>query len=158
MELRNIDFQNVNSISALSVREDQREFVAPNWLSLAEAYVVLSDGAWAQAFGLYEGDEPVGFVMFGYDSLDDPEEPPVAKGNYCLWRFMIDQKHQGRGLGKQAMQVCLDYLRTRPFGPAEKVWLSYEPENAAARSLYHRFGFRENGQRCGEEIVAERDL
>ena len=158
MELRKITLENMDAVIGLGVREDQKEFVAPNLLSLGEAYAALSGGYTAQAFGLYEGDGPVGFVMFGYDSLDDPEEPPVAKGNYCLWRFMIDQKHQGRGLGKQAMQVCLDYLRTRPFGPAEKVWLSYEPENAAARSLYHRFGFRENGQRCGEEIVAERDL
>lgn len=98
MELRKIDFQNVNSISALSVREDQREFVAPNWLSLAEAYVVLSDGAWARAFGLYEGDEPVGFVMFGYNRM--PGDPPAAAGNYCLWRFMIDKEHPRQGPGK----------------------------------------------------------
>ena len=156
MELRKITFRNVSEIAALSVREDQQEFVAPNWLSLGEAYVVLSDGAWARAFGLYEGDEPVGFAMFGYGPL--PEEPEDVQGSYSLWRFMIDQKYQGRGLGKQAMQVCLGYLSTHPFRPAEKVWLSYDPENQAARALYHKFGFRENGRMCGKEIVAERTL
>ena len=140
MELRKITFRNVSEIAALSVREDQQEFVAPNWLSLGEAYVVLSDGAWARAFGLYEGDEPVGFAMFGYGPL--PEESEDVQGSYSLWRFMIDQKYQGRGLGKQAMQVCL----------------GYEPENQAARALYHKFGFRENGRMCGKEIVAERTL
>ena len=158
MELRKITFNNMDELAALTVHEEQREFVAPNMTSLAEAYVAVSSGGQAHPFGLYEGERPVGFVMFGYDSLDDPDEPAIAKGNYCLWRFMIYWKHQGRGLGKLALQACLDLLKTRPWGPAESVWLSYEPENQAARALYHKFGFEENGQMCGEEIVAARKL
>ena len=158
MELRKITFNNMDELAALTVHEEQREFVAPNMTSLAEAYVAVSSGGQAHPFGLYEGERPVGFVMFGYDSLDDPDEPESAKDSYCLWRFMIDEKHQGRGLGKRAMKVCLEYLRERPLGPADKVWLSYEPENIAARALYHKFGFVENGEMCGEEIVAVRDL
>ena len=154
MELRKITFDNIDEIIALTVGEGQQNFVAPNVESLAEAYVAVSGGFTAQPFGRYEEDRPVGFVMFGYDSLDDPDEPPVAAGNYCLWRFMIDQSRQGKGLGKRALEACLAYARTLPCGPAEYVWLSYEPENAAARGLYHKFGFRENGQMCGEEIVA----
>ena len=158
MELRKITFDNIDELMALEVREDQREFVAPNVLSLAEAYVAVSGGHAAQPFGIYESGEPVGFVMFGYGSLDDPDEPKSAKDSYCLWRFMIDRRRQGRGLGKRAMEVCLEYLRGRPLGPSDKVWLSYEPENTGARGLYHRFGFIDNGEMCGEEIVAVRDL
>lgn len=154
MELRKVTFENIDAIIGLSVREDQKGFVAPNVLSLAEAYVAESGGHTALPFGIYEGDEPVGFVMFGYGSLDDPDEPAVAEKNYCLWRFMIDRERQGKGLGRRAMEVCLEYLRTMPCGPAEEVWVSYEPENAVARELYHKFGFRENGQMCGEEVVA----
>lgn len=154
MELRKITFDNMDEITALTVREDQRGFVASNLDSLAEAYVAVSGGFWAQPFGIYEGGEPVGFVMFGYGSLDDPDEPQVAAGNYCLWRFMIDEKRQGRGLGRQALGLCLDYLRTLPRGPAEQVWLSYEPENSLAKSLYEKAGFRENGQMCGREVVS----
>lgn len=154
MELRKITFENMDQIAGLSVGEGQEEFVAPNLMSLAEAYVATSNGFAAQPFGLYQEDKPVGFVMFGYGSLNDPEEPPVAVGNYCLWRLMIDQRHQGNGLGKQAMQLCLSYLREFPLGPAEAVWLSYEPENTVAKALYHKFGFEENGQMCGEEIVS----
>lgn len=154
MELRRITFENMDEMTGLTVREDQREFVAPNLESLAEAYVAVSGGHTAQPFGIYEGETPVGFVMFGYGSLDDPDEPEIAAGNACLWRFMIDQRYQGRGLGKQALELCLSYLRKRPFGPGEQCWLSYEPENLAAKALYHKFGFRENGQMCGEEIVA----
>ena len=158
MELRKVNFENIDDIIAMAVRDDQGEFVAPNVLSLAEAYVAVSGGHTAQPFGLYEGDKAVGFVMFGYGSLDDPDEPGVAKDSYCLWRFMIDQRYQGRGLGRKAMEACLEYLRKRPLGPADKVWLSYEPENTGARELYHKLGFVENGEMCGEEIVAVRDL
>lgn len=154
MELCKITFDNVDDITSMSVREDQRNFVAPNVASLAEAYVTVDNGHAAQAFALCHEDKPVGFVMFGFGSLDDPDEPPVAAGNYCLWRFMIDQRHQGKGLGKQAMEACLAYVRALPLGPAEYVWLSYEPENVVARQLYHQFGFEENGQMCGEEVVA----
>lgn len=158
MELRKINFDNVDAVTAMAVREDQRGFVAPNVASLAEAYVAVSGGHTALPFALYEGEEPVGFVMFGYGALGDADDPPAAQGNYCLWRFMIDREHQGKGLGEAALQASLAYLRTLPCGPAEQVWLSYEPENTAARTLYHRFGFVENGQMCGEEIVAARPL
>ena len=110
----------------------------------------------AMAFGLYEGDEPVGFALFGYGRMEG--DPEVARDSYVLCRFMIDQRYQGRGLGKRGLQICLDYLRTYPCGPAKQVWLSYEPENTVARALYHGAGFRENGEMCGGEIVAVRDL
>lgn len=158
MELRTITFDNMDELTALTVREDQREFVAPNLESLAEAFVAVSGGGHALPFGLYQEGNPVGFVMFGYDTLDDPDEPAIAKGSYCLWRFMIDKEYQGRGWGKLALEACLEFLRTRPCGPSDTVWLSYEPENTAAKALYRKFGFEENGQMCGEEIVAGRKL
>ena len=50
--------------------------------------------------------------------------------------------------------AALDYIRTFPCGSAEYCWLSYEPENKAAKALYNSFGFVENGETDGEEIVA----
>ena len=40
-------------------------------------------------------------------------------------------------------------IRTYPFGKADKVWLSYEPENVRAREIYRKYGFVENGEMCG---------
>ncbi|MBQ1402412.1 MAG: hypothetical protein IIY90_03815 [Oscillospiraceae bacterium] len=48
----------------------------------------------------------------------------------------------------------MDLIRTFPFGEAKKVWLSYEPENTRARDIYRKYGFVENGEICGNEIVA----
>ncbi len=42
-----------------------------------------------------------------------------------------------------ALAQALAYVRTFPCGEADCCWLSYEPENEAARKLYRSFGFRE---------------
>ena len=154
IQLKQIDRSNVWALARLRVRAEQEDFVATNVESILEAYATERSGAVALPFGIYDGETPVGFLMLGYGELPDEENPEIAKGNYCIWRFMIDQAHQGRGYAKAGMQAALDYVRTWPCGRAESCWLSYEPDNIAARSLYHRFGFEENGETDGDEIVA----
>lgn len=156
IRLRRVDLGNMQEIIGLEVRENQQSFVASNLYSLAEAFACRESGHAALPFGLYEDDQPVGFAMFGYGLMEG--DPAIAQGNYVLVRLMIDRRHQGKGLGKAALGACLDYLRTFPCGPATHVWLSYEPENHAARALYHAAGFEENGEMCGQEIVAVRAL
>ena len=64
MELRKADLSNVWALTALSVAPEQKDFVASNAESLIEAYATQSSGYPAMAFGLYEGDAPVGFALF----------------------------------------------------------------------------------------------
>lgn len=154
MELVKIDTKNVWNIIRLKVRSDQSNFVAPNDYSIIEAYATVSSGYVALPFGLYEEQTPVGFVMLGFGSIGEAEEPKIANDSYCIWRFMIDERFQGRGLGRKAMEAVLDYIRTYPCGKADYCWLSYEPENKIAQSLYSKFGFAENGETDGEEVVA----
>ncbi|MGN0478589.1 MAG: GNAT family N-acetyltransferase [Hominenteromicrobium sp.] len=158
ISLKKVDLSNIRSILELSVDETQKSFVADNTASILEAYATQASGFTALPFGIYEDETPVGFVMFGYDTLGDEDEPEVAAKNYCIWRFMIDRRFQGRGLGRAALAASLDYLRTMPCGEAAQCWLSYEPENSRARALYQAAGFHENGEICGGEIVAVRDL
>ena len=93
--------------------------------------------------------------MIGYDKDDYWKDAPViADGNYNLWRLMIDKNYQNRGYGKQAVELVLNFIRTFPCGKADSCWLSYEPENAIAKSLYASFGFIETGEKDGEEQIA----
>ena len=151
--LQKVTQANLQEIIHLSVHENQRHFVASNTQSILEAYVTITSGHVALPFGLYEGDTLVGFVMFGYDNYDNGD-PDIIKDNYCIWRFMIDKNHQGRGLGKQALQACLDYVCTYPCGKADYCWLSYEPENTVAKALYTAAGFCETGEVCDGEIIS----
>jgi diamine N-acetyltransferase len=154
IRLQKIDSQNLWKVVNLSVKEQQQEFVATNTQSLLEAYVTTTSGKTALPFAIYNDEEVVGFVMFGYDTIGDEDEPAIASGNYCIWRFMIDQKYQGKGFGKEALAKSIEYLRTEPCGQGKYCWLSYEPENIEARALYTFMGFSENGEMDGEEIVS----
>ena len=75
-----------------------------------------------------------------------------------MWRLMIDDHYQGKGYGKEAVRLALDFIRTRPCGSADYCWLSYEPENDVARKLYQSFGFTETGEYDGEEMIAVLEL
>jgi diamine N-acetyltransferase len=67
---------------------------------------------------------------------------------------MIDKKYQGLGYGRIAMEKALELIQTFPYGKAELVVLSYEPENEAARQLYASFGFLETGEMIDDEVWA----
>lgn len=155
VRIEKVNGKNVWEILGLRVREDQKSFVAANETSIIEAYTTITAGGYAFPFGIYDGDLPVGFLMVGYGTDEYWENPPkIAEKNYNLWRFMIDQRFQHRGYGREAMKLALDFIRTRPCGDAEHCWLSYEPENSVARELYRSFGFRETGETDGEEVIA----
>ena len=157
--LKKITAENVWKIMKLRVNEEQENFVASNGQSVIEAYVALTNGGYALPYGIYDDETPVGFLMIGYDAEDSWEDAPhIAKGNYSLWRLMIDRNYQHRGYGKEAIRLAMEVMRTFPFGPAEYCWLSYEPENEVAKKLYRSFGFEENGEKDEDEIIAVRKL
>ena len=155
LSLQHINGRNVWDILKLKVSEDQQSFVAGNDISLIEAYIAKAENGQIFPFGIYKDDVPVGFLMIGFgpDSSWD-KAPAIAQNNYDLRRLMIDAKFQGRGYGKEALMLALEFIRTFPCGKAEFCWLSYEPENKAARNLYRTFGFVETGEKDGEEVIA----
>ena len=73
--------------------------------------------------------------------------------NYSLWTLMIDKKYQRKGFGWEAVRQALEFVRTWPCGQAEYCALAYEPENTVAAEFYRSFGFEENGEMDGDEIV-----
>ena len=155
IRLERINGKNVRDILKLRVDETQKSFVAPNDVSIIEAYIAITHHGQAFPFGIYDDETLVGFCMIGFGADDDWEDAPaIAKNNYNLWRFMIDERYQGKGYGKAAMKQILDFIASEPCGPSEYCWLSYESENTAAKALYSSFGFAETGEWDGEEIIA----
>ena len=155
LRLEKITGKNVWDILKLCVSEKQKSFVASNDISIIEAYTAITGNGYAFPFGIYEDDTPVGFLMIGFDTDDYWEDAPlIAKGNYNLWRLMIDNHYQNRGYGKGAVRLALEFVKTFPCGKAEYCWLSYEPENKIASQLYHLFGFVETGEMDGDERIA----
>lgn len=158
VELRKITYDNIYDILKLSVSEKQKDFVATNTDSIIQAYVAITNNGFAFPFGIYEGQVPVGFIMFGYSPKDSIEIPELIRGNYCLWRFMIDERYQGKGLGKEALRLGIEYLKSFPCGGASLCWLCYEEENMVAAKLYRSFGWTDSGEKLQNEVIAVRKL
>ena len=145
LHLEKITKANASEIIALKVKKTQEEFVASNALSLAHAYVALSNNQAVFPFGIYLGDKPIGFLMVGFDAhFLGLEDPDILRKQYFVWRFMIDKRYQGKGYGKQAFKLAIDFVKTYPAGKAELCWVSYEPTNTVAKKLYASCGFLES--------------
>jgi diamine N-acetyltransferase len=142
VELREITGETVGAICRLEVAEGQRGFVAPNAISIAQAHY--EPLHWLRA--IYADDEPSGLVL----TREDPTE-----GTYYLWRFMVAEGFQRRGIGRRAMELLLD--RWRSVGATEAV-LSVIPGNDAAIGLYESLGFRLTGEEHGGEAVMRLEL
>ncbi|WP_026669081.1 GNAT family N-acetyltransferase [Butyrivibrio sp. AE3006] len=155
LRLEKVNGKNVWELLNLQVSDNQKSFVAANDISIIEAYTAITGNGYAFPFGIYDGEIPVGFLMIGFDSDDYWQDAPeIAYGNYNLWRLMIDKQYQGKGYGREAIKLALDFISTKPCGEADYCWLSYEPENKVAASLYSSFGFKETGEMDGEEVIA----
>jgi len=125
----------LKSIIDLNVKEDQKDYVALNSVSIAQGHY--SKSAWFK--GIFYDDRPVGFVM-----LDLIEEE-----NKCfLWRFMIDREYQGKGFGKIALTQVIDFVRS--LNLYTYIATSYVPAENGAGGFYKNFGFIES-----EEIIKE---
>jgi diamine N-acetyltransferase len=143
VELREVTRETVRRICALTVAPDQNQFVAPNAISIAEAY--FSPKAWFRA--VYAGDEPVGFLMLSDD---------VEKREYFLWRLMIADGQQGKGYGRRAIQLLIDEVRTRPG--ATELKTSYVPGEGGPEGFYRTLGFEPTGEMDEGEVVARLKL
>ena len=143
VSLREITAETVRAICKLGVGPDQQNLVAPNAVSIAQAH--FSEHAWFRA--IYAGETPVGFIML----QDDPE-----KGEYFLWRLMLDHRFQGLGYGAQAVGLLVEYVKTRPH--ASQLLTSVIQAPGGAQPFYERLGFRLTGECEQGEAVMRLEL
>ena len=98
---------------------------------------------------VYLQPKAVGFLMIAYDYgevCNDPDAPEISQKNYFLWRLMIDEEEQGKGYGKKAVELALEFVKTFPHGKADYCWICYDKNNEVARKLYLSMGFQEIGE------------
>jgi len=127
--LREITRDTVRDLCKLEVAAEQRSYVAPVAVSIAEAH--FSPEAWFRA--IYAGEEPVGFVMLSLK----PEVP-----DYFLWRLLIDTRHQGRGYGRATLDLIAEHVRS--LGASE-LQTTAVPGEHSPQPFYERYGFVPTG-------------
>ena len=170
IELRKISIldDNMKECIALDVLPEQRNFVASNAISLAEAYdenKAYAEGTGfsiAEPFAIYENDEMVGFIMYGYFLPDEDEDEDEAYSKdepiYYVWRLLIDKNHQRRGIGREALRQVMEMIKAKPHGEATYCYSSYEPTNIGSKTTFASYGFEEDGRVLDGETVARYKL
>jgi diamine N-acetyltransferase len=140
VSLREITSETVVQICKLSdtLSAQQQKMVAPNAISIAQAH--FSDKAWFRA--IYADEMIVGFIML-YDDSEKPE--------YFLWRLMLAGPYQGKGYGRKAIELLVEYVKTRPG--ARELSASYVPMEGGPEGFYRRMGFEPTGEVDDGEIV-----
>jgi diamine N-acetyltransferase len=141
--LREVTKETIWPVMALEVAEDQGHLVAPNSISIAEAY--FEPKAWFRA--VYADDEPVGFIML----FDDPDTP-----RYYLWRMMLAEGQQRKGYGRKALELLVDYVRARPG--ATEITVGSIPGEGSPQPFYEGFGFVDTGEVKGGEVMLRLEL
>ncbi|MCU4931018.1 GNAT family N-acetyltransferase [Bacillus cereus] len=128
--LKPIDKSNWEEAIRLSVKEEQQTFISSNLYSIAE--VQFLDHFYAK--GIYLDEKMIGFTMFGIDPDDN---------NYWIYRLMIDERFQGKGIGKKAIYRVIDEIRQNNQTNIPLIMIGYAPENLTAKFVYKKAGFIE---------------
>lgn len=131
IQLKAVTRQNFDDVTDLRLLGHQRDYVASNAYSIAQASFYPE----MQARAIYAGGDLVGFLMYVDMALEG------QPGEFGVWRLMVDILHQGKGYGRKALQLALAEIRAR--GGVRKIWISYQPDNTRARDLYASMDFVE---------------
>ncbi|MFT5756718.1 MAG: diamine N-acetyltransferase [Alteromonadaceae bacterium] len=129
VSLCQINKENYSQVCDLDVLKEQEDYVACNMWSLVEAQ--FNDGYRCRAITLNE--DIVGFLMW-------VEETSIKSS---IWRFMVDQKFQQQGVGRQALQLAIDEIKQK--NELCEIEICYHPKNPVAKTFYASFGFIEVG-------------
>jgi RimJ/RimL family protein N-acetyltransferase len=66
-----------------------------------------------------------------------------VRGGIVSLGMLVDDRHRGQGVGSALMDAAVSWAKTTG---AHKMTLEVWPHNAAARALYRKFGFRDEGR------------
>ncbi|UZJ76819.1 GNAT family N-acetyltransferase [Fictibacillus sp. KU28468] len=128
----------------LEVSTEQKEYMEPNAISIAQSKFEPT----LKPYAIYVEDKIVGFLM--YNSVQEELD------GYWVYRIMVDEEYQGKGIGKAATKLMISKMAKLPN--AIKIVVGYHPENLGAHNLYSSLGFIDNGDRFGKEMAVIKNV
>ena len=135
VSLREITPENIRAVLGLEVAPEQKSvYPRSNGYSIAEGhYPTDDDPVWMRV--IYANETPVGFLMTS-EARD--------RGEYFLWRLMVDAEHQGRGYGSGAVKLLVE--RIKASGNARMLLTSHLKGDGNAGGFYEKLGFVYTGE------------
>lgn len=145
--LREVTRENWRETLKLTVYPEQQHFVADYVpiaaIALAKAYIRPEGLVWIP-YAFYAETVMVGFAVLAYE--------PGSIENYWLRHFFIDQRYQGKGYGKQALRLFLEFVKDH-HAQCQALRLTVHPKNYNAQHLYTDIGFQPTGAEVDQEPV-----
>jgi diamine N-acetyltransferase len=145
--IRAVTVANWRETLELTVRPEQQRFISDHApiaaIALAKAYIRPGGMIWTP-YAIYAGAMMVGFFALAHE--------PATTDHYWLFHFFVDQRYQGRGYGRAAMQRIIELVE-REHPRRQALRLTVHSENIAAQRLYTVTGFQPTGgERWGEPV------
>ena len=144
VEIKEVNAENWYDCCELEVSEEQKQYMEPNAVSIAQTKFEFS----LKPYAIYAEEKVVGFLMCN--------SVPEELDGYWIYRIMVDKHFQGRGIGKAATKLMIVEM-TKSLN-AEKIVVGYHPENIGAHNLYASLGFIDHGDRFGKEMAVIKNV
>jgi diamine N-acetyltransferase len=151
VELREVTDANRDAVLGLHAGAAEGRFVSSVADSIEEAAESPEGNPWYRA--AYLDGQPVGFVMV---SRNVTPRPPEIIGPWFLWKLLVDEGHQGRGIGRAIVEEVVERIRAEG---ATELLTSHVVGNGGPGGFYERLGFVPTGDLDPEgEIILRLDL
>ncbi|WP_310733101.1 GNAT family N-acetyltransferase [Rubrivivax rivuli] len=137
--VRPVDAGNVDAVLKLQVAAGQRRLVSNVERSLAQVAYEPAGRAVAMFSGEGSDEEAVGMMLL-YDMRMDKKSPA---DQLYVWRLLVDERFQGLGHGRRAMQWVIEEARRLGL---PSVGLSHVELEGHAGDFYEKLGFRYTGE------------
>jgi diamine N-acetyltransferase len=137
IELREITDENRAGVVALHAGPAQGTFVSSVADSILEAAEYPEGSPWYRA--VYVDDQPVGFVMLSWNVTP---RPPDIIGPWFLWKLIVDERHQRRGIGRAIVDEVTRLIRAQG---ATELLTSHTVGEGGPGGFYEQLGFVPTG-------------
>jgi diamine N-acetyltransferase len=99
---------------------------------------------------VYDGDQPVAFIMAAFDP-----DSELELWHSFLWRLNVAAGHQGNGYGRFAMEALYAEALRRGH---QRLMTSWDQHEHGPEDFYLRLGFHLTGEKLGDEVVGVRQI
>jgi GNAT superfamily N-acetyltransferase len=137
IELREVTHANREAVLALHAGPAEGRFVSSVADSILEAAETPEGSPWYRA--VYLDGEPVGFVMLSWDVTP---QPPDIIGPWFLWKLIVDERRQRRGVGRAVVEEIVRLIRAEG---ATELFTSHVVAEGGPDGFYDRLGFVPTG-------------
>ena len=138
IEFRAVTDRNRDAVLAIHAGPAEGRYVPSVADSIEEAAVTPEGNPWYRA--VYLEGQPVGFVMLSWDVTP---QPPHFLGPWFLWRLIVDERHQRRGIGRAIVDEVVRLTRAEG---ATELLTGHGMGEGDPGEFYERLGFVPTGE------------